>query len=211
VEVQSSRGGASIHVEGKAIVGRAANRNPSGYGHTIAIDSIAAVEVRIDEGPWTAALLEATPLSPWEKSFRMDNAPADSGAHRVLVRAVTGAGERSEPPSSLVVVAGGKSTLPSGAGEPPGGPARVVIRPNPFNPAAEITIRPARAGAALAAIYDARGAFVRLLFDGTLPGGETTLRWDGNSEKGEAAPSGRYFCRVETGAGVSIAPMILLR
>jgi hypothetical protein len=211
VEVQSSRGGVSIHLEGTATVESAANLNPSGYGHAIAVDSIRAVEVRIDEGPWMPALLEATPLSPWEKSFRVDTAPADSGAHLVLVRAVTGEGERSVPPTSLVVVAGGKSALPLEAGEPAPGLARIGIRPNPFNPSAEITIRSGGAGAASAAIYDARGAFVRLLFDGVLPGGETTLRWDGISEGGEAAPSGRYFCRVVAPAGVSIAPMILLR
>jgi hypothetical protein len=176
VQITSASGGASIRIEGEAVVTAHPNRNPLGYGH---------------------ALAAAT--------------PAESGRHSVEIRARCAQGNWTFPFFTALVVAGG-GIDPIPAEEP--APAAVRLlgnRPNPFNPATDIALAAEGPCAVTAGVYDAEGAFVRVLFDGTVGPGETALRWDGRNERGREVPSGRYFCRVVTPRSTSVLPMLLLR
>jgi hypothetical protein len=211
IEIVRASGGETIHVEGRALVTALPNRNPLGYGHAISIDTIRTIEMQIDDGPWTGAALEGGPRSPWEKSFRADAAPAESGEHRVRLRAAGVAGTSAAPVCSLLVRAGEKVFPRSTAGGDPLSPPLLGIRPNPFNPATDITVRFDLPSRISATVHDARGAIVRTLFEGTVPAGESSIRWDGLDDRGREAPSGRYFCRVTSAAGSSALAMTLLR
>ena len=83
-------------------------------------------------------------------------------------------------------------------------PDRFGLRLAGRNPAAgravlELAL-PAR-GHASVAIYDARGALVRTLVDGELPGGLHLLRWGGELANGASAQPGMYFVRAVTAGG----------
>jgi hypothetical protein len=211
VQVTRATGGASIRIEGDAIVTACPNRNPLGYGHAIAIDTVVAVEFRVDGGSWTGAEILGSAAASWSVPFLAAATPADSGRHAVEIRARCAQGNWTFPFFTAVVVAGGGGD-PVSAEEP--APAAVRLlgnRPNPFNPATDITFVAEGPCALTAGVYDAQGAFVRALFDGTVGPGETALRWDGRNERDREVPSGRYFCRVVTPRSTSVLPMLLVR
>lgn len=78
--------------------------------------------------------------------------------------------------------------------------------PNPFNPQTTVSFRVPEAGHIRLAVYDVLGREVALLHDGQMAAGkhEVTFRAD-------AMPSGTYFARMVTGAGVHTRPMILIK
>lgn len=70
--------------------------------------------------------------------------------------------------------------------------------PNPFNPSTSLAVTLAADGPVRLAVYDLRGALVRVLGDGPLAAGDHVFSWDGRDERGVAAPSGVYLARAET-------------
>ena len=61
------------------------------------------------------------------------------------------------------------------------------------------------------AIYDVFGRRVRIIADGWLPAGATTLSWDGRGDQGAVAGSGIYFARATGAGGRSVVRIPLLR
>lgn len=96
------------------------------------------------------------------------------------------------------------------------GPAqdRISIQqnaPNPFNPTTVISFTLPDPGKARLAIYDLRGAHVATLFDADLPAGEQRAEWNGRDEHGAIVPSGVYFARLESAAGVRTVKVTLAK
>ncbi|MBK7047232.1 MAG: hypothetical protein IPI48_03610 [bacterium] len=60
-------------------------------------------------------------------------------------------------------------------------------------------------------LYDIRGALVRVLHDGAMPGGDNRVVWDGRDDAGQPAPSGTYLCRLEADGRVGTRKMMLVR
>jgi flagellar hook assembly protein FlgD len=60
-------------------------------------------------------------------------------------------------------------------------------------------------------LYDVTGRLIRTLVDETLPGGESSWRWDGLDAQGRPAPRGLYFARVVTDQGTATARLLLAR
>jgi hypothetical protein len=72
--------------------------------------------------------------------------------------------------------------------------------PNPFNPSTEIRFSLAEPGPVTLEIFDVSGRLVRqLLQDESLPAGTQSRIWNGQTDKGESAPSGVYFLRLVAG------------
>ncbi len=71
--------------------------------------------------------------------------------------------------------------------------------PNPCRDGALLRIGIASTRSATLGIYDASGRSVRVLVDGTVPGGARTLRWDGRDERGVPVPPGLYFLHLRAG------------
>jgi hypothetical protein len=98
-------------------------------------------------------------------------------------------------------------------------PAPVVARklvlfqnePNPFNPSTHIDYVVPRAGQYRLAVYNALGRRVRVLFDGALPAGAGSARWDGLTDSGERASSGLYLYALEGRGGREARKMLLLK
>ena len=81
--------------------------------------------------------------------------------------------------------------------------------PNPFNPRTTIPYSLPQAGRVTLAIYDVRGARVATLVDADLPAGEQSAAWSGADDRGAPMPSGLYFARLETAAGVRTVKLTL--
>ena len=83
--------------------------------------------------------------------------------------------------------------------------------PNPFNPLARIPFTLAAPSYVELAVYDARGALVRVLLSGVLAGGSHEALWDGLDGAGCTCTSGVYFARLRAGELVFTGKLVLLR
>lgn len=84
-------------------------------------------------------------------------------------------------------------------------------RPNPFNPHTEIRFELSRPGPARLAIFDLRGARVKVLREGPAATGRHSVSWDGTDAEGRSVSSGLYFYRLETRDTTTRRAMILLK
>jgi hypothetical protein len=87
--------------------------------------------------------------------------------------------------------------------------------PNPFNPSTAIPFTvPGGIGSRSAvhlAVYDVKGALVKTLVSGALPGGRHEARWDGRNQRGDEVASGIYFARLQAAGTQAARKLILLR
>lgn len=78
--------------------------------------------------------------------------------------------------------------------------------PNPFNPSTTIPVSLGRDTHVRMAVYDVRGRLMQTLKDGSLPAGDHTFTF-----RGESLSSGAYICRLETPAGVQTQRLTLIK
>jgi hypothetical protein len=83
--------------------------------------------------------------------------------------------------------------------------------PNPFNPSTVIRFFLPREAPVTLVIYDATGARVRTLCEGTQPAGYHSISWDGLNESGNNVSTGVYFYRLQAGKKLLTKKMVLLR
>jgi len=105
-----------------------------------------------------------------------------------------------------------KIVTPSGVG---GTPKNYVLSvsnyPNPFNPSTTITYTVPSRGDVTISIFDARGALIATLQDGTLNAGAYSVEWDGLTPTGVSAGSGVYFARIEHNGSTRSKKLVLLK
>ncbi|MGE5315029.1 MAG: T9SS type A sorting domain-containing protein [Acidobacteriota bacterium] len=99
--------------------------------------------------------------------------------------------------------------------EPGKGPNESIFLqnyPNPFNPSTEIKYWLASAGEVSVKVYDILGKEVSVIVDNKFQEqGSYTVRWNGKLAGGDQAPSGVYFCRVQTNSVSQIVKLLLMR
>lgn len=98
-------------------------------------------------------------------------------------------------PNASVTVTDGVTAVDEVPGPVPG---RIQAYPNPCNPSTNVEFSLPGDRRGQLAVYDVEGRRVRTLLDGFLGGGRTSLRWDGRTDSGGAAPSGVYLFRLIT-------------
>lgn len=89
-----------------------------------------------------------------------------------------------------------------------------TISPNPVSGLSSISFSLPQSISVSLKIYDVSGRLVRTLLNSNQKkeAGYYTIHWDGKDDKGEKAPSGVYFCRLETERGsFKTKKMVLLR
>ena len=101
-------------------------------------------------------------------------------------------------------------------GEEPAPPAASAdrldpVRPNPFNPRAEIRFELARGGQTEVDVYDALGRRVRTLLAAKRVAGAHSLLWDGRDDAGQDVGSGIYFVRLSGPTATRVERAVLLR
>jgi hypothetical protein len=86
------------------------------------------------------------------------------------------------------------------------------IYPNPFNPTTNISFSLENATIATLNIYNLKGQLVKTLVQNqTLPAGDHSLAWHGNTDAGNNAASGIYFVKLHTKSNTSTQKMLLLK
>jgi hypothetical protein len=83
--------------------------------------------------------------------------------------------------------------------------------PNPFNPTTTIRFSLPASERVTLAVYDARGALVRVLVDGQRATGKYDVSWDGRDNAGSPVTSGVYFYRLTAGKVSESRKMVLLK
>jgi hypothetical protein len=84
-------------------------------------------------------------------------------------------------------------------------------RPNPFNPATEISYRIAGQRLVTLKIYDVAGRLVRTLVDGPQDPGVYSVTWNGIDNVGATVSTGVYFYRLNAGKYTETRRMVLLK
>jgi hypothetical protein len=177
---------------------------PGGYGH----DRVRGF--RVDAaGNWlwgTEPLDVATLLSG---KSRLPAAVAPDGTALLVWEDDRGGtvdvyGQNLRPDGSL----GGDLTA---APATPAPAASLSVWPNPFNPSTTLSLRLPAPGPARLSIHDAQGRLLRVLADGELPAGETTLRWDGRDGRGAPLPTGLYFAHLGVQGEALTRKLLLLK
>jgi hypothetical protein len=85
------------------------------------------------------------------------------------------------------------------------------VHPNPFNPETTVDFSLAKSSDVTVAVFDVRGALVRVLVDGTQSAGDHSVRWNGVDEGGRPAASGVYFVRMIAGSYTEVRKIVMLK
>ena len=104
-----------------------------------------------------------------------------------------------------------RSTIDATVHPPRPRSTKMVVAPNPFNPATEIRYSLSKAGLVTLEIHDVRGRMIRTLVDGHQPVGEYTATWDGRDGMGRTQASGTYLARLKIGSVQLVERMTLLK
>jgi len=83
--------------------------------------------------------------------------------------------------------------------------------PNPFNPITTIRFAGPKDVAVRIVVHDVNGKTVATLFNGTAPGGEMELQWNGRDTAGQPVGTGIYFYRLMAGNQTITRKMLLIK
>lgn len=83
--------------------------------------------------------------------------------------------------------------------------------PNPFNPSTRIEFSLDKTSSVELTVYDIAGRKVATLHQGSLGAGSHQVNWNGKTDAGAAAPTGRYSYVLRTPEGQTARSMILLK
>jgi hypothetical protein len=85
--------------------------------------------------------------------------------------------------------------------------------PNPFNPSTRIRYQVSESGHVSLAIYDVRGARIRVLVDESQNATSAThsVTWDGKTDTGSPASSGVYFVRLVTASAADVLKIVMIK
>jgi hypothetical protein len=120
----------------------------------------------------------------------------------------------TEESARFVLLVGSAAFKDPTLGELPGPPTRTALYPsypNPFNPATLIRYDIAHPGPVAVAIYDVRGALVKVLTEGRREPGRYEITWNGEDQGDNRVASGVYFCRLTGEHFSATRKMLMLR
>ncbi len=83
--------------------------------------------------------------------------------------------------------------------------------PNPFNPSTTISYTLPHAGHVELMVYNTQGELVKRMVDDFQEAGFHSVLWHGDDGAGFKVPSGIYYCRLKSTAGVQTRRMTLLK
>jgi tetratricopeptide (TPR) repeat protein len=89
--------------------------------------------------------------------------------------------------------------------------SKLLVAPNPFNPATTLTFSLTEPQRVELAIYNVLGQVIRVLSSRTLPAGEHRVTWDGKDALGNDVGTGIYVASLRAGATALAVKIALLR
>ena len=146
----------------------------------------------------------------WCESMGEVSALLEPGRYWIVVKPTSGSGQCG---LGYRLWIDGYIPAPSGIGDQGfiAGLQLQVPSPNPFTSTTMINYSLARPGNIRISIYDLSGRLTRTLASENVPAGDGRIEWDGRDSAGKQVASGVYECRLETGSGAVVRPVIRLR
>ena len=141
--------------------------------------------------------LNAALIPPAKAGSYRDDTALPGHAYQYWVEAVSKEGEWSSQTISIAI--------------PPKPTTLYQNYPNPFNPTTSIGFYLAARASVTLAIYDVRGARVRLLTADARPEGRHVVQWDGKNDAGVRVGSGVYYYRLEAGKETFTKKLVVVR
>ena len=83
--------------------------------------------------------------------------------------------------------------------------------PNPFNSTTSVRFSLEHEGDVTLALYNLLGQRVRKLVEGRVASGAQVVTWDGRDDNGRVLATGVYIYRLETGGGILVRKLLLLK
>lgn len=90
------------------------------------------------------------------------------------------------------------------------GRVALSARPNPVRGTARFALDLPRAAATRLSIHDVRGREVARAFDGAMPAGPSTVRWQARDADGRALRAGVYFAKLEQNGELATTRLVVL-
>jgi len=157
---------------------------------------------RLTPGPlWVRLTDRPIPIASGEALF-VDRTAEAGAAYDYRFVLLTEEGEEFFSPTARVL-------LPGSA--PEAKESFLAARPNPMNPATTIEFSLPRTGPARLDVFAASGRHVARLLEADAATGAVRVEWDGRDARGEPAPSGLYFVRLETADRVLTTKITIVR
>ncbi len=178
--------------------------------HAMTINTIAAVECRVDGGAWMPATPTDGTFDAYVESFSWTSLPLGPGVHVMEARAQNARGNWSSTyGTDTITVEGGEVgvddvvAVPAFRLEP--------ARPNPAHNSAIIRYSLTRSAPVRVSVHGVTGARVRTLFDGAKEPGSHSVRWNGKDDRGREVPTGVYLVRLESVEGTRSSKLVWQR
>jgi hypothetical protein len=201
---------------GAANVTTLTNQNPNAPyfpPHDITLNTIAAVECRVDGGAWSSATADDGSFDAYVEAFSWTSPHLPNGVHTVEARAQSSQGIWSDVfASDVLEVQAGDVAVDEFAASPPILTLRPVS-PNPARTGSGSTIRfsLAAGGPIRLDVFTVDGTRVRKLVHGVRPAGSGIAHWNGRDEADRPVPSGVYFIRLEAESGTRTRKLVWQR
>ena len=182
-----------------------------GFGDSITIAIITALQYRLDGGPWIDTGTDDGVFDSGLENFTVVLTPGPPGNHLLEFQALNSSGVGMAVPASAVLevnnaagpIDGGTGTVPVAA--------TLEAAPNPAVGAIGLRVRGPAGRAGVARLFDPAGRLIRTWRIQTSPSGEASWEWDGRRERGGERTGGVYFLRVELGSERVTRRIVLFR
>ena len=212
--VKYTRGvGVPFNVRGIVFDDAWPNVNPFrfGFGDSITIATVSALQYRLDDGAWTDFLPDDGVFDSGLEHFTVSVTPAGPGNHLLEFQARNSSGrEMPVPASTTLLVTTTAAPIEGGAGSAPAA-ATLRAAPNPAIGSMGLHVRGPANQDGTARLFDASGRLVRTWRIRTSASGEISWEWDGRLERGGARSGGLYFLVVELGSERLTRRVVLFR
>ena len=209
-----SRGlGEPFTVRGLAFDDAWPNSNPFryGFGDSITIATISALQYRLDGGAWVDLAPDDGAFDAGFERFTVTATPAAPGNHLLELQAWNSSGvAMAVPASAVLTVLDAAGPIEGGAGSVPSA-STLDAAPNPGIGAIGLRVRGPAGRSGVARLFDPAGRLVRTWRVQTSASGEASWNWDGRLEHGGARAGGLYFLVVELGSERLTRRIVLFR
>jgi hypothetical protein len=180
-----------------------------GFGDSITIATVTALQYRLDGGAWADAGTDDGMFDSGLEHFTVQLTAGAPGNHLLEFQAWNSSGVGVAVPASTVLTVNAAGPIDGGAAVPAA--ATLEAAPNPAVGAIGLRVRGPAGRSGVARVFDPAGRLVRAWRIQTSAAGEASWVWDGRRERGGERAGGVYFLRVELGSERLTRRIVLFR